>query len=169
MVLERLGPLPGPHGERRFEFLTCLAGDGMYAVRRAACRAASAGDPVRLLLLVGWASTHGPDGEAARRRAAEAAGWFRHSLERYRLAPLAWDEEPRVREAYRRSLGEADDRACAEFHERHVLAVGGVAEIIPAWRYGVAVARVGDDRTIDRLLARASRIYRHRFTSGWSG
>jgi len=139
----------------RFNLLVQLAGDGIYAVRRAAYRAAVACDPERLSnLVLGWASWHKEPGrEGPRRRAAESAGWLLSVVDEP-LRALSWDQEPAVREAYRRSMAERSERATAREYEARVLAVREPNDVVRTWRYGLALAQVGDDTALDRISGR---------------
>jgi hypothetical protein len=152
-TLARPTGLPELADAARFDLLCRLMGDGQYAVRRAAYRSASVCAPEQTLGLVqSWAASQ-KDGEGTRRRAAECVGWLgddaRKSVDR-----LAWDPEPAVREAFRRSMEERSDRELAREHEAKVIDVQDPEDIIAAWKYGVALGRLGDDGTIDRLEKR---------------
>jgi hypothetical protein len=153
-VLERVGPSAEPFATRRFELLVRLAGDGLYAVRRNAYRALAAVDPDRFAaLLASWAAVSGPEGEGLRRRSAEGAGWLPELPSGGRIESLAWDVEPSVREAYARAATEGEERRIAVKYEAHVLSVRDPSQVVAAWRYGAALGRFGDDRTVESLDA----------------
>jgi hypothetical protein len=152
-TLGQLGSLREGEANARFTLLTRLAGDGIYAVRRAAYRAAANCDLDRFIRLAqGWAAWQEPGRHGPRRYAAECAGWMLPKCAAEVFAPLGWDQEPAVRKAYGQSLKEHEDRLSAhEFAER-VLAVRDPVDVVRAWRHGIGLALVGDDSTI-RLLA----------------
>ena len=154
-VLARLSSLSDASGLARFRVLARLMGDGLYAVRRAAYRSASSCDPRKLTELVtGWALWRLEAGrEGPRRTAAECAGWLPTDVEEVRA--LEWDPEPAVRDAYRRSMREGENRALARAYEKVALGAAGPEDVVRAWKYGVALARVGDDDTIRHLSERA--------------
>lgn len=155
-TLGGLGPLSEPgQANARFELLARLAGDGIYAVRRAAYRAAVACDADRFIgLALSWARWRGPGRQGPRRYAAECAGWLPPVVEAEHLAQLSWDQEPAVREAYERSLAERRDRLAAGEFEERVLGVREPSDVIRNWRHGVGLSRVGDDSTTRRLEER---------------
>jgi hypothetical protein len=154
-TLGDLGPLSDRLPEARFELLTRLAGDGLYAVRRAAYRAASKCDRDRFTkLALSWARWRGSGREGPRRYAAECAGWLPAAVEAVHMAQLGWDQEPSVREAYQRSMRERADRLLAGEFETKVLGVRESADVIRNWRHGIGLSRVGDDSTIQRLSDR---------------
>ena len=149
-----LGHLPEELAAARFDLLTRLAGDGIYAVRRAAYRAAALSDSDKFIGLArSWAEWREPGRQGPRRYAAECAGWLPPEVVAEHLAGLGWDQEPAVRESYRRSLNERDNRLVAVEFEERVLGVRDPAAVIRMWRYGVALSHVGDDSTIRRLAA----------------
>ncbi|HEY1376694.1 MAG TPA: hypothetical protein VGF55_07860, partial [Gemmataceae bacterium] len=151
-TLGRLGPLHEGQASARFDLLTELAGDGIYAVRRAAYRAAATSDVERLIsLAIGWAGWRQPGRQGPRRYAAECAGWLSSPIEAEHFAQLASDQEPAVREAYERSHRERADRMAAADYEDRVLSVRDSQDVIRNWRHGVALSRVGDDSTLRRL------------------
>ena len=151
-VLERMGSGVERLTARRFEALVRLAGDGLYAVRRNAYRALAAVDPEGFAgLLASWAAVPGATGEGLRRRAAEGAGWLPAVPIGSPIGALVWDTELSVREAYARSAAERDERRAAVEYESHVLAARDQAGVLRGWRYGAALGRVGDDRTVERL------------------
>ncbi len=153
-TLARLSDLTGALAETRFNLLVRLSGDGIYAVRRAAYRAAAECDPPRFANLVhGWAEWREPGREGPRRRAAECVGWL-PSDGAESVRALRWDQEPGVRDAYERSMKEREERERAREYEKYVLSVWKADEVIAAWRYGVALSQVGDDSTIARLVER---------------
>ena len=141
-----------PRSQARFALLARLAGDGVFAVRRAAYRAAVKSDPQ------GWAEQireWARGDEPLRRRAAEAAGWLSPDQAGEHLSELIRDPEPSVREAARQSLAARGKRASAESHLRHALGVENPSDIVHNWRYGVALSHVGDDATVEALDAAA--------------
>src|SRR5262249_32423648 len=154
-ALGRLGSLTEGLSHARFEVLTRLAGDGIYAVRRAAYRAAAGFDEDRFAALaLSWAQWREPGRQGPRRYAAECAGWFSPTVAEEHFAPLGWDQEPAVREAYARSLRERDDPLAARECEVRVLEVRDPAGVVRNWRHGIGLSRVGDDSTIRRLADR---------------
>lgn len=154
-TLGRLGPLSAAAADARFELLTQLAGDGIYAVRRAAYRAAISCETTRFAgLVVSWSRWREQGRQGPRRYAAECAGWLPPSVGEEQLAALGWDQEPTVRKSYELSLRERRDRLAASEFESRVLSVQVPAEVLGHWRYGVALSRVGDDSTIRRLADR---------------
>lgn len=141
--------------DARFDLLVDLTGDGLHAVRRAAYRAATKVEPDRFLeLALSWAAWDRSGLRGPRDRAAECAGWFPDHAESSPLRRLLHDRDPEVRRACERSLAEREDRLMAEEFESRVLAVDDPRDIVPNWRYGVALAQVGDDSTLKRLEAR---------------
>jgi len=126
-------------------------GDGLYAVRRAAYRAAATCAPDNLASLTqGWAWRRPRNGDGPRRRAAECAGWF--AVQPAPIAALARDAEPT--KAYRQSIRQAPERALSRGYESRVLAVAAPDHVIKEWRYGVALGSVGADGTFWRLDSR---------------
>jgi hypothetical protein len=157
-VLGRLARVTPEIVHLRSQLLFRLVGDGIYAVRRAAYQAAaeSALDDF-LPLALGWVRADDTGGsEGLRRRAAEIAGWLPPNFVTQHLDSLRSDSEPGVREAYRRSIADRDERVLARLYEQRVLAVCNKDEVIGTWRYGVALSKVGDDLTLDRLADRLS-------------
>jgi hypothetical protein len=157
-LADTVGKLPtlDDSGEdARFPLLTHLAVDSVYAVRRAAYRAATGCAVNRFLgLVASWAAWPASEGAGPRRYAAESIGWLPPEVVATKIASLEWDPEPAVREAFRRSIAERDDRRNAAEFERSVLSVSDAAGVIRAWRYGIALGRVGDDETSRYLTAR---------------
>jgi hypothetical protein len=154
-TLGGLGALPEKLANARFELLARLAGDGVYAVRRSAYRAAARCAPDRFIGLVSsWAHWRKPGRQGPRRYAAECVGWLPPAVAAEHFAHLGWDQEPGVREAYRRSLREREDRLAASEFEAPVLDVRDPAGVVRNWRYGIGLSRVGDDSTIRRLVDR---------------
>lgn len=150
-TLGGVGELPDRQAEARFELLSRLVGDGIYAVRRSAYRAAAQCDINQLrLLAVTW---RWPEQLGPRWYAAECAGWLPSELDPH-FAELAWDQEPVVREAYKRSMGERAERLAAAEFEKKVLEVSDSVGVIRAWRHGIGLSEVGDDSTIRRLSDR---------------
>ena len=154
-TLGRLGSLSQSLANSRFDLLIRLAGDGFYAVRRAAYRAAVGCDLDRFISLASsWALWREPGREGPRRFAAECAGWLPREVESEHFAQLEWDQEPGVREKHERSLRERDDRLSANEFENRVLEVRESDGVIRNWRHGIGLSRVGDDSTISRLADR---------------
>ncbi|QEL17605.1 hypothetical protein [Limnoglobus roseus] len=159
-LAETLGELVLPSGnslDARFTVLARLAVDGVYAVRREAYRQAATCEPDRLLAMVtSWAAWRDDDicRAGPRRYAAECAGWLTPEAVSGRIAGLAWDPEPAVRDAFERSVREREERRAAEAFEREVLGVSKAGSVIRHWRHGLALGRVGDDRTVRRLAGR---------------
>jgi hypothetical protein len=153
-VLGRLSSLSTDLSERRFEILHQLALDGIYSVRRAAFRSAVRTDVDRLKnLITSWGGGDGPDDEGLRRRAAECSGWLSSTAD-VSLTRLKWDHERGVREAYERSDKDREERTRAEEYARIVTRVRHASEVISAWRYGVALSKIGDDSSLESLTNR---------------
>jgi hypothetical protein len=152
-TLGRLLELSAASADLRFHLLIKLTGDGIYAVRRAAYRAAARCDPERLAKLIeSWADWREVGREGPRRRAAECAAWLFDISGS--INSLRGDQEPGVRDAFERSMLEREERDRASNYEKHVLSVSNPDGIIAAWRYGVALSQVGDDSTIYILAER---------------
>lgn len=149
-----LPPLEDTGEDARFELLARLAVDAVYAVRRAAYRAASCAIDRFLGLVASWAAWPVSEGEGPRRYAAESVGWLPPEVVAVQFAALEWDPEPEVRDAFRRSISERDDRQVAAEFERSVLGVTDAAGVVRGWRYGLALGRVGDDEAIRHLAVR---------------
>lgn len=134
----------------RAVLLTRLAGDGIFAVRRAAYLAFSACDKQGFeALLRSWSvSSNG----SFRRRAAEAFTFTEDSLT---FQHLAWDADLRVRETFQRSLDEQRERRLAASYLEEILKVRSSEEVLAKWRYGLALAKVGDDLALERLKERS--------------
>jgi hypothetical protein len=149
------GTLPEELATRRFELLARLAGDGIYAVRRSAYRAAAKCEPDRFVSLASsWAQWSQPGRQGSRRYAAECVGWLPPAVVEKRFAHLSWDQEPGVRDAYKRSLAEREDRLAADEFEAQVLKVCDAAGVVRNWRHGIGLSHVGDDSAIRRLTNR---------------
>ena len=140
--------------DRAIALLTALIGEGSYAVRRAAYRAMAKISPEALDHYCREWMAGSADG---RRRAAEGAGWSEtegnYRLKTSGLARLLVDPERSVREAANRAVCERRNRSWADGYLEHVLAVRncGNDEVLKAYRYGQALARVGDDNHKRRL------------------
>ena len=61
------------------------------------------------------------------------------------------DPEPTVRQAYKRCDRERRERKWAEIYVNRIMAVGDDRGIEAIWRYGRALAAVGDDQILERL------------------
>jgi hypothetical protein len=154
-TLGGLGPLPEGQANARFEVLNRLAADGIYAVRRAAYRAAAACEADRFIALaLSWARWREPGRQGPRGYAAECAGWLPAPVDAQHFAQLGWDQEPTVRKAYERSCREREDRLAAVEFEQRVLGIRDPAGVTRNWRHGIGLSRVGDDSTIRRLADR---------------
>jgi len=130
-----------------------LLGDGQYGVRRAAYRAMSSVD-VRALATIceSWTLTNEvEDAVELRERAAEAAAWLPEELRTPLIEALETDPEPTVRQAYKRCDHERRERKWAEIYFNRIMAVGDDRGIEAIWRYGRALAAVGDDQILERL------------------
>ncbi len=130
-----------------------LLGDGQYGVRRAAYRAMSSVDAGALATICeSWALTNeGEDAVELRERAAEAAAWLPEELRSPQIAALSTDPEPTVRQAYKRCDRERRERKWAEIYVNRIMAVADDRGIEAIWRYGRALAAVGDDQILERL------------------
>jgi len=137
--------------------LQSLAQDGQYKVRRAAFRslARQSIDVLRRLCL-SWSVASTVE---LRQRAAEACGWLAHmsaedteTFEKL-YQKLVTDEEKPVREAARGAWEERRQRLWTERYLSIIMSVEGRTnkEIMDAWRYGEALARIGDDSCIRAL------------------
>ena len=138
--------------------LTRLAGDGHFAVRRAAFRAIG-GQSMDALhgLCSSWSDASSVD---LRRRAAEGYGWLgseRNDHDPHLIEELYWrlatDPEPLVRDAARRTWDDRRKRLWAHQYLSPVRRVKGRVnqEILDAWRYGEALVRLGDDSCVVAL------------------
>ncbi len=138
--------------------LQLLAGDGQYAVRRAAYRALARQSMDALhKLCLSWSVA--PSAEL-RQRAAEACGWLgleQNKAERGRFEELyqelSVDREKSVREVAKRAWVERRKRHWAQQYLSIVMNVQGQTngEMLDVWRYGDALTRVGDDSCIRAL------------------
>jgi hypothetical protein len=154
-ALAETGPLNADMTERRADFILRLMGDGQFRVRRSAYRAMAKIDHLMLRnICISWASIR--RSVDARKRAAEASGWLLADRYPLPIRRLAWDPEPSVREAFVRSQSERRERLFAEEYMEHVLSVQQPEQVVPAWRYGEAVARTGDDHSLAILEKRVS-------------
>jgi hypothetical protein len=163
-IAEALARHPSPDDlDRRMSLLLVLMGDGQYGVRRAAFKAMA-----RLSLeglrsvCTAWALLTEANVQPAerpyaidmRRRAAEGAAWLEPIPTEGPIADLAYDPEPEVRAAFARCKRERRERDWARGYLRNVLAVCDDASLLTAWKYGRALARVGDDEVLERLEER---------------
>ena len=141
--------------ERRADLLLRLMGDGQFRVRRSAYRAMARIDYLMLRnICISWASIRRSAG--VRKRAAEASGWLLGDRYPLPIGRLAWDPEPSVRDAFARSQSERRERQYAEEYMEHVLSVREPEDVVPAWRYGEALARMGDDQALEIIEKRVS-------------
>lgn len=93
-TLAGMGGLEEPLSARRFELLVQLAGDGLYAVRRAAYRALSECEQARFAAhLTSWAVARSVSDGSLQRRASGGCGWLPETAVEGPLAALAWDPE----------------------------------------------------------------------------
>lgn len=133
-----------------------LACDGVFGVRRSAFRAFSELAPEAFeALAVGWATFDGDRAVELRRQAAEAYRWMRRGDAMDSMLALDWDPEPQVREAFRRAANERREAEWAENYTQQVISADATTDVVRLWRYGSALARFGDDQTIERLRLRA--------------
>jgi hypothetical protein len=148
-----------PPRHERLRLLLPLMGDGQYGVRRAAYRAAVDDTGTFADVCRSWAMTRvGQEAVEVRERAAEAAGWL-SSIERAaEVDDLANDPEPTVRRAFARCERERRERHWATLYTNRVLTVRESSEVLGGWRYGRALARVGDDVTLERLEHRRGNV-----------
>jgi hypothetical protein len=146
--------------ERVIDLLQTLAGDASYAARRAAYRGMALLTPPKLRVLC----QIGAQASSAklRERAAEASVWLeavdsQDDLFTRVYGVLREDAEPVIREAAQRAQGERRDRLWAAKYMQRVLAVTGASnrEMLATWRYGRALAQVGDD-TVSREIRQHS-------------
>jgi hypothetical protein len=151
-ALASMGELDDELGSLQVKLLLKLAGDGQFAVRRAAYRALADVQPMFLAnICTSWAVITNEEAIEIRKRAAEGSGWVREDLLSTEVQALAWDAEPHVRESYNRAMVDRRERDWAALYIEEVLAVKEPAGIITAWKYGKALVGVGDDRVIERL------------------
>lgn len=161
-LADALGRLPAgaakgdAHGHV-LRLLEGLLGDSAYAVRRSAARSFSRVEPSLLAELCDrWVRSGQTD---LLRRAAEAAGWLpadhQGTLDNEILRRLQTDPEPSVRTAAAAAGRSARRRVWAGQYLGHVAAAAdqsnGNDSVLPAYRFGRALVRVGDDETIGRL------------------
>jgi hypothetical protein len=145
---------------RAVSLLLSLAGDSQFAVRRSAYRglAQRSMDALHRLCL-SWSIS--PSAEM-RQRAAEACGWLDQVISEdgsdaseQLYQDLVVDCERSVREAAEHTWTERSRRLWAAQYLSIVIGVKGQTneEILNAWRYGDALARIGDDSCIRALRA----------------
>jgi hypothetical protein len=129
-----------------------LARDGHFMVRRSAYRALAAVAPRALgELSMAWSYSESPD---LRQRAAEAVQWSRN-LPRAVLRQVLSDPEAHVRKAARDALDEQRRREWSNEYTSQVLHGGTSSDgILRSWRYGRALASLGDDDSIALLRER---------------
>jgi hypothetical protein len=116
-------------------------------------------------LCISWASI--PRSIESRRRSAEASGWLLEDRYPLPIGRLAWDPEPSVRDAFARAQYERRERRYAEEYMEHVLSVRNPVEVIPAWRYGEALARTGDDQALETIEKHESGFPLHPSIRSW--
>ena len=106
-----------------------------------------------------WALTNeGEDAVELRERAAEAAAWLPDELRSLQIAALATDPEATVRQAFKRCDRERRERKWAEIYVNRIMAVTDDRGIEAIWRYGRALAAVGDDQVLERLERRRKNV-----------
>lgn len=140
--------------------LQLLARDGQYKVRRSAYRglARQSMDSLHRLCL-SWSVASSVE---LRQRAAETCGWLDRTsdgdqtnafLDLYQT--LVTDREKPVREAAQKAWEQRRTRLWARQYLSIVIETKGLTngEILQAWRYGEALARIGDDSCL-RVLRR---------------
>ncbi|CAD76978.1 hypothetical protein-transmembrane prediction [Rhodopirellula baltica SH 1] len=136
-----------------FELMT----DPAYQVRRSAYRACSeiAGNFLFQTCSL-WSRI---DDIELRKRAAEAAAWLPLQFDDSTIRELGFSEdpEPAVRKAWKGVLLERRQRAWLDSYLRLVLdhCGGDNDQIASHFRYGMAVARLGDDDSIQKLIDKA--------------
>jgi hypothetical protein len=143
-----------PPEDQALTLLVPLMGAGHYGVRRAAYRAATIHVSTLTNLCQLWATTGDRFSVELRERAAEAAAWLPSTVKTAQIEALADDHEPTVRNAYVRCDLERRERAWAAHYVDEVEKVRVAAEIPGAWRYGLALGRVADDTSLERLERR---------------
>jgi len=155
VLADALGQARGPdmhHQQRAIDLLVMLAGDTQYGVRRAAFRALARKAPDALHRhCVAWAAA---PAVALRERAAEACGWLASDDVFNRLyGALTVDAEPTVRAAAVAGRDARRERQWAADYLARVRDVYGDrgAEVLSVWRYGAALARLGDDAVAQAL------------------
>jgi hypothetical protein len=148
-ALRRTGQLGVNANHRRQETLVNLMGDGQYLVRHAAYRAMGTVAPSVLAgLCSGWAFS---DDEELRCRASEAISWVSAKELSEIRSSLRDDRSRSVREAYARCEGERRERGWAALYASRVNGVTSGGLLLEAWRFGKALAQLGDDETLERL------------------
>jgi hypothetical protein len=138
------------------KYLVRLAEDSQYGVRRSAFRALAEIDQSALYMMIHtW---KGSLRHEARTWAAEAAGWitadFRdHDKVLELIEQLHLDVHKVVRNTIAKALTCRRQRMWAEMYLRRLeqLHKPSNAEMLAVWRYGWALARIGDDDTLDGL------------------
>lgn len=146
-----------PQAEKRAQsLLLSLMRDGRYAVRRSAYRSlARLSSESLAATCITWTGEEA--GVELHQRAAEAIGWLSSGREqgvfRELYECLTTDPEPVVREAADRAWRERRERLWAEEYLSYVCAVEGQTneEMLSAWRYGQALAQLGDDKCAEVL------------------
>lgn len=135
------------------KLLLPFMGDGQYGVRRSAYRAMALVDAKALATICeSWAlAKAGEDAIELRQRAAEAAGWLPDRLRTPEVKALATDPDPTVRQAFARCDRERRERRWADRYVDLIEAVKDVNDIPPAWAYGRALGKIGDDHALERL------------------
>jgi hypothetical protein len=139
----------GAENNAAVSLLLLLARDGQYAVRRSAYRALAHRSAFTLeSVCIAWSRESSP--LELRQRAAEACSWLPSEKgERFNqlYQELATSSEPTVREAISRARSSRLERFWAEEYLSRVRDAEGKTntEILSAWRYGQALAQIGDD------------------------
>ena len=147
--------------ERGVAMATALLADGIFAVRRSAARALGELDQDALR---GICEDYLSSGSIMlRERAAEVAGWLpmdsENTLDNVDLRRLSRDPERRVRDCANRSRADARRRFWAAEHLRFVTEADPDPNqwVLSKYASGAALAKIGDDRDMTALEARARR------------
>jgi hypothetical protein len=157
------------------EQLLALTQDGLYAVRRSAFRSLSRISPDTLdglCELSQYSDQHTNSEQAAadlRRRGAEACEWATEPEFRKSFDAFSTDPEYSVRETAFRALKDRRKGAAAKVCLSEVLQVseGKAAEILSAWKFGLALGNVGDDSSIRAIRERATAVHLPRNVRNW--
>ena len=142
---------------RTAKLLTALMDDGSYAVRRSAYRSLALKSPETLYAWVECFSQLDAPVER-RKRAAEAWGWLSYKNNLWKkdekfYVSLAHDPEVAVRQSSLHARADRRNRMWAFSYLQRILKIRGSTneEILKAWPYGKALARLGDDICLREL------------------
>ncbi len=156
-LCEAIGTVATARDDYRVEAVACLVRfmrDASFQVRRSAYRAIAQSD-FRVLASVCLAWSQSGDMEL-RKRAAEATAWLPVSSypdEAILEFGFGWDPEPSVREIWKGVLSERRGRRWAADYLDRILtsAVEDDQALLKSYRYGRALAKIGDDESVKRI------------------